>query len=512
MQTLPLNQSPQTRARLWGGHSLALASGALTPLGLAPFDLWPLSLLTLALFAVSLQALSARQTLWRSFYFGLGLFGTGASWVYVSIHQFGNAPLLLAALLTLLFVAGLALVFCLPFYAYGRWCNRSHWGLWLAFPALWVLNEWLRSWLLTGFPWLYLGYGHIDTPLAGWAPLGGIFSLSFIHCLTAATLALLLLRPPRRLVLAALSLSASVWLAGALLTSQSWTQPKGDNISVGLVQANIPQALKWQPHFLQPTLDRYLGMSEELWQHDWLIWPEAAIPLTYHRAGDFLELANQRAQTSNTGLITGILYDDLQQRQYHNSAIGLGTALGIYHKQRLVPFGEYVPLENWLRGLIDFFNLPTSFISKGPDQQRGIQIGALSVAPLICYEVVYPILSAEAAKGADVLLTISNDAWFGASLGPLQHLQMAQMRALESGRYLIRATNNGISAIIDPRGQITKQSQQFVQQTLSGTITAMGGSTPFVRWGNTPILVLCSLLLAVAIYRPKHKKQHTKTR
>jgi apolipoprotein N-acyltransferase len=480
-----------TRLKPWQANGLATLSGAVIPFALAPFDFWPLAVLGPALLVWLLQGLNGKQALWRSWWSGAGLFGVGASWVWVSIHDFGYAPFWLATLLTALFVAGLALLFSLPFYAYGRWFNHHRWSIPLAFPVIWVLGEWLRSWLLTGFPWLYIGYSQLDTVLAGWAPVVGVFGLSLILSLSAgAVVYSLLQRRPLWLVAPLL-----LWITGTALQAQHWTQPTGQPVSVGIVQANIPQEKKWQPDFLLPTLERYSELTEPLWQQDWVIWPEAAIPMTYHRALPFLEDMHRRAAETNTGLITGILYDDRQTARVHNSINGLGTATGLYHKRRLVPFGEYVPLEDILRGTIQFFNLPTSIIYPGPDQQRGLQIGANRLAPALCYEVVYPDLVARSAHNTEVLLTISNDAWFGHSLGPIQHMQMARMRALETGRYMIRGTNNGISAIINPQGKVEVETEQFVKTTLTGDVQPYRGTTPFMHWQSTPVVALCGLLL-----------------
>ena len=268
---------------------------------------------------------------------------------------------------------------------------------------------------------------------------------------------------------------------------------------MALVQANIAQERKWQPDFLMPTLERYRDLSQQAWQADWLIWPEAAIPMLYHQATPFLEKTHQQAIQSETALITGILYDDPFERKIYNSVTGLGLASGLYHKTRLVPFGEYVPLENWLRGMIEFFNLPMSVITSGDENQSGLQIADHRIATAICYEIVYPDLVANTAIDREVILTISNDAWFGASWGPLQHLEMAQMRALETGRYVIRATNNGVSAIITPDGKLAQKSAQFVQALVQGEVTPMTGTTPFMRWGSALAIGICLLLLAVAV-------------
>lgn len=490
----------------WRGHALALIAGALLPLALSPFDIWPLALLSATLFALGLDGLNGRQSLLRSYTYGLGMFCAGVSWVYVSISGFGQAPMPLAVCLTLLFAAFLALVFCLPFGLLGRYFQHNRLALPLALPALWLLGEWLRSWLLTGFPWLYIGYSQLQTPLAGYAPVLGVIGVGLIVVSTGCTFALLLKwlltrasfqhRPAH--TFSAIICTALLWFGGYALDNVAWTEKKGDAISVGMIQPNIPQVKKWQPDFYEPTVERLRRLSEPLWHNDWLIWPEAAIPKLYHRSGPLLEEFGDRAAATNTGLITGILYDDFRQRKYFNTLIGLGRAQGIYQKTRLVPFGEYVPLEDYLRGLIHFFNLPTSIISKGVGKQRGIQIGATMVMPSICYEIAYPALVAAGAADADVLLTVSNDAWFGDSIAPNQHMQIAQMRALETGRYLIRATNNGLSGIVNSKGEITVQGTQFVQLSIEGEVYATKGLTPYVRYGDILSVGLALLMLLLA--------------
>ncbi|GAB3092764.1 apolipoprotein N-acyltransferase [Aestuariicella hydrocarbonica] len=521
----------------WLRVTIALCAGGLTPLALAPLGWWPLSILTPACFALLLWQQPIRQNFNISFAFGLGLFAVGASWVYVSIHDYGHAPLWLATLLTALFVSFLALVFALPFaltvwtpkvFQHPRFkpgtvnprafkkaaqattakandqSSAAHVSVssamplgphLLCFSLIWVLGEWSRSWFLTGFPWLFAGYSQWPTPLAGWAPVTGVYGVSLAVLLSSCGLMYLLVGQKLTAKITTLAVLTGLWGGGQILRGIEWTTASAPPKQVSLVQANIPQEKKWQPSFLQPTLERYRELSKPAWQSDWVIWPEAAIPLLYHRALPFLEEVNQQAVATHTALITGILFDDQQRGDYYNSAAGLGLAAGIYHKTRLVPFGEYVPLENVLRGLIQFFNLPTSIINRGPENQAGLQIANLRLATAICYEIVYPDLVARHSENRDVILTISNDAWFGASWGPPQHLEMAQMRALETGRPVIRATNNGISAFITPKGQLTQTSEQFVQTVITGEVTPMQGFTPFMRWGSLPLIGVCFLLL-----------------
>lgn len=496
----------------------ALGAGALLPLALAPFDVWPVSLFATGLLALLIRGLPRRQLWWRTCLFGLGMFGTGVSWVYVSIHDFGLTGVFLAALMTGAFVAFLALVFALPFVAVTTWTQARPLLFCLGFAALWVLGEWSRSWFLTGFPWLFVGYGHIHSPLSGWAPVGGVYLVSFLTVFSASVLALLL--PPiyRKLTTGKDHPWASglplvpvttgvftIWLMGAALTNVNWTSSTPeDRLTVSIVQPNIPLVLKWNPLYRPQIVRTLLDLTEHEWRSDIILWPEAAVPFLYNDASGFLEELNQFAAPNHAALITGLLYDDLDEDKYYNAIMGLGAAKNIYFKQRLVPFGEYVPLENLLRGLIAFFDLPNSVIHRGPANQKGIQVDGFSIAPYICYEVVYPDLVVDNLRDAELIVTISNDAWFGKSIGPLQHFQMAQMRALETGRYVIRGTNTGVSGIIDPKGRITLSGDQFVDQTLRGEVYRTRGHTPFSQTGSWPLVSLCLLLLFFA--NRKHQR------
>lgn len=497
LQRLPACAQQQTA---W----ICFICGLLTPLALAPFDYWPIAIITVALFAAALAQHNAKKIFLLSWLFGAGFFGSGVSWVYVSIHDYGYAPIPLAALLTALFVVFLALAFALPFYLYGRYFANKTFGLTLAFPALWVLGEWTRAWVLTGFPWLYLGYGHINTPLAGWFPVTGVYGVSFCVVFAAAAFAHYLLDKK----LSPLIFTLTLFVAGYGLQQLRWTQVRYDTpIAVGIVQPNFALEDKWNPDkypLIRQTLE---VMSQPLWQQDLILWPEAAVSELYQQVIPFFDKLDAHGKNTHTTLITGIPY--LEQRNfvqlrhprpvYYNSIMALGNGSGLYHKVRLVPFGEYVPLEKWLRGIIRFFDLPMSAFSRGKEQQELLIAGTYRVAPFICYEIVYPDLVARNAQAADFLVTVSNDSWFGASLGPLQHLEMAQARALETQRFLVRGTNNGISAIIDSQGLIQQGSERFTQEILTGTIYPVRGQTPFMRLGSTPFMGLLVLVL-IGIY------------
>lgn len=489
------------RLPLWSTLAIGLIAGALLPLGLAPFNVWPLALLGLLLWASLLHCAQGRHYFKLSFSFGLGLFGAGVHWVYVSIHTYGNASELLAGAMTALFVAFLAFMFALPWWCYQRFLDCDGRLLLLAFPALWLLNEAYRSWIFTGFPWLHIGYGHLHTPLAGWAPVLGVFGVGGLLALTVSAL---LWAQQQRRYLPALLTVAAIWLGGFALQHLQWTKDTGVPLNVAMVQPNIPQEHKWDRAWLQPTYDLLRDESAPLWDSDWIIWPEAALPTILSDAQPFMAEMAEMAKQSNVSLVTGVIAD--LNRRYYNSLVVLGMGSGIYHKQQLVPFGEYVPFEDQLRGLIQFFNLPMSVLHQGPADQAPLWLGQIPVLPAVCYEIVYPDLVASGARHAQVILTVSNDAWFGRSIAPVQHLQMAQMRALETGRYVIRATNNGISAIVNERGEITVQGQQFVRQSLRGAVQPRTGLTPFVTTGSWPVLLLCALVLFFVGWRRRQEK------
>ena len=361
-----------------------------------------------------------------SLVFGLGLYGVGASWIYVSIHDYGNASVALAGLLTGAFALAMAIIFALPLCLFGLFRHAPPPTILFAFPAIWVLGEWFRGWFLTGFPWLNVGYGLIETWLVGWAPLFGALALSGIAAFGGTLLSLIGERKQHKnMVSTGLLLLVLLCAAGVYLKIKPWTYPTGKRLDVALVQANLPLLEKWNDEELKQILLDFKQRNESLLDQDLIIWPESALPTLQSNISGFLGDIDSNLKKHHVGLLTGIP-TNTGANHYYNSVIGLGRASGTYQKRRLVPFGEYVPLERWLRGAIGFFDLPMSAFSPGAAQQRPIRLGTVQIATAICYEIAYADLLARDARDANILLTISNDTWFGKSIGPHQHLQIAR--------------------------------------------------------------------------------------
>ncbi len=497
------------RAALLPGPVLAaFGAGALLPLGLAPFDLWPLGLLSAALLLLLLEGRRPGQAALLGWSYGFGQFGLGASWIFISIYQHSATAALPAAVLTLLFCAGMALLFTtLPFALWSALPGSRPLKALLAFPALWVLAEWLRTWVLGGFPWLLLGYAHLETPLAGWAPTGSVLAAGGAAALSASALICLWRGPARVRSAAALAL-ALAWGGGGILGQVPWTQAEGEPLRVGLVQANIPLDTKWQPPEWRQTMAHYQRLSAPLWEnHNLVVWPETALPAYPREVADFLAKTGEIARSKGAAFVTGIAEraaGTSAGEQFYNSVLAAGQGEGRYRKQHLVPFGEYVPLERWLRGALPFFDLPMSSFSRGAPVQPPLRVQGAILATFICYEIAFPAMAAAALPEAGLLLTVSEDAWFGRSLAPHQNLQIARMRALEAGRDLVRATNSGLSALVDHRGRVIAESRLFREETLTGKVRIRSGATPFARTGTGPVLVLCLLLLLLCSLAPRH--------
>lgn len=497
----PVVPNTLVSANTWLRTATLVVGGALQTLTFSPFNWWWLGPVSMALILLACLPLAPQRLFKAGWLVGLGLFGSGASWVYISISEHGNTSIPIAIALTVIFVAGLALFHGLAFWAWGKLAKESAVRRLILFPAIWILGDWLRGWLLTGFPWLYLGTAHVDGPLAGLAPIVGVHGVTFWVTVTGAALYAVcwLIRSGRHAGAGIVAVAALIpWLAAPALAKVHWTTLADEPTTFSAMQGNIPQQIKWDPDFLRDQIVVYLGLTENDWDRDLILWPETAIPIPQDQAGKIIEHIKAELGDNST-LITGIPWYGFSERvedfTFHNSIMAIGNGEGIYHKQKLVPFGEYVPLQQWLRGLIGFFDLPMSSFSRGPGHQAPLKANGIDVMPFICYEVAYPDFVASNARRSNLLLTISNDGWFGDSIGPLQHLQIARMRALETGRYMLRGTNNGVTAIIDHRGRITETIPQFTRNTLRGEFYAAKGETPYMQSGSWPVLTLAIILI-----------------
>jgi len=485
---------------------LALLAGALLPLAFAPLSLFPIAVLAPALLFLLWLDVTPRRALWRGLLFGIGQFGVGVSWVYVAIHDFGHSGVPLAVLLTALFAGVLALFPMLLGFLAARFLRGPDWlRLALLFPAAWTLVEWCRGWVLTGLPWLNLGYSQIDAPLRGLAPLAGVYGVTLGVALSAGLLALFMLAGRRTRIAVFTGLSV-FWFAGVLLARIDWTEASGPPLRVSLVQGNIPQDSKWSPEQVQHTLDLYAGLTRQHWDSRLILWPEAAITAFYHEvAGDYLPGLAREAHTHGTDIVLGIPVREPGTRRYFNSLLALSERPGFYHKRHLVPFGDYLPLEEFLRGLIRFFELPMSGFSSGPEGQPLLQAAGQKLASAICYEDIFGEELITALPEASLLVNATNNAWYGNSLAPHQHLEMSRLRALETGRYMLRVTTNGVSAIIDQHGSIRARSPQFETHVLSGEAVPYTGATPYVRVGNLPVILLAFGILIVGILAARRR-------
>ena len=484
---------------------LALLAGLALPLAFAPAGWYPLALVSPLLLLLAWKNATPRRAFLRGWLYGAGAFGVGVSWIHESF-QFSNIGLALAIPLTLALVAFLALYPALLGFFVGRVAAVS--GprrLLTVFPAAWVLVEWLRGWLLTGFTWLQLGYSQLESPLAGFFPLVGVYGVSWLVALAAALVFVAFSGGRRRRIACAVGL-AGILASGAGLKTLEFTREAGPAIRVSLLQGNIPQDQKWLPEMRQPTLDRYSRFTREAADADLIVWPETAVPAALDRMQGFIRALDADARARDTAVIFGIPSADASTRRYFNSLVLIGPERGLYHKRHLVPFGEYLPLDSLLRPLTRALRIPVSNFSPGPARQPLFTAAGHPVSVSICYEIAFGGEIIRDLPRARLLVTVSNDAWFGTSIGPHQHFEIARARAAETGRYVLRATNTGITAIIAPGGEVVRRAPQFEAAVLSGEAVPRSGATPYVRWGDTPVVVAALLAAGLPLVMPRKNR------
>jgi apolipoprotein N-acyltransferase len=490
---------------------IAFLAGIALVFAFAPVHFYWLLFISPAIFYFLLIKHPAKPASLIGFFYGLGFFGVGISWVFVAIYVFGGTPAWLAVLITLLFSIVLACFFAVLAFILQRFFPQNNLSKSLGvYPALWALLEVLRSWIFTGFPWLILGHAVPDTAFAGFAPIFGPYGTSFI-IVFASSLFLLAAVPflGKAKLINGWQVTNVAWFGLAiffalalLLKLIPWTHPLNKPLSVSLVQGNIQQSLRWDPQEVENILSTYQALTEGHYQSDLIVWPEAAIPLTPTEAKPLFDKIETNLAATHSALITGIPMP--AGVSYYNAVMALGDARGMYMKRHLVPFGEYVPLENYLRGLIQFFNLPMSAMMAGNMNQALITVHGLPLGVYICYEIAYDAVVRADLPEAKLLVTVSDDAWFGDSLAPAQHLQISQFQALATGRPLLAVGNNGITAIITYQGRLQSIIPQFMPGVLTGMVSAYEGTTPWVLLGDTPWIIL--MLLVLIIFYLKNEK------
>jgi len=433
--------------------------------------------------------------------FGLGMFGFGVFWMHISIDQFGNVGTSLAVFITLMFIAAMALYYGLVGWLAKRLAGSS--GLivqLVSYVSLWTLLEWARGWVLTGFPWLALGYSQIGSPLQGYVPLLGVYGVSMLLLVSAASLVSVITSRFRTLLPALLVLML-VWSGGWWLHQVQWTTPAGDALKVSIIQANVQQSQKWKPSSRQPTIDLYLTLTKQEWGSDLVVWPETAVPALYHELQENLfPQLEQMLQKNSTELLLGIPVREDSGRRYFNAMVTLGSLRNSYYKRHLVPFGEFMPMRLLLQPLIRFLDIPMSNFAPGQAERPLLKVAGHWAGVSICYEDAFGNEIIQSMPDAAFLVNASNDAWFGDSLALPQHLQIARMRSIETGRYQLRATNTGISAFIGPRGELISSSPIFKEYVLRGEIVPMHGLTPYARMGNWAVVQLVLLALGMVVW------------
>jgi len=470
----------------------ALIAGILFTLAFAPFDYAFLAPIALIILFASWRQVTPGRALLRGYLFGLGSFGLGVSWVYISIHDFGRAGVLSSGALTSLFVMFWALFPALAGYISAKIPGNKQL---IGMSLIWVSIEYFRGALvLNGFPWLLGAYSQLETPLAGYIPVLGAYGTGFLLALTASLAVLVLQNKQLRLPLSIVIIV--VWGTGNLLQAIKWTNAIGDPIRVSLIQGNIGQDQKWRPENRMNTLQLYQKLTEENWDSRVIIWPETSIPAFLSEVEDyFLQPLSRAAQQHKTDLIVSLPVESDSGKEMYNAVMTLGEQSGMYRKIHLLPFGEYLPWQPVSGFVLNALGINLGRFTPGRTDQSLLKAGGYAFSNSICYEDAFGEAAIAGLPEAAFLVNTTNDGWFGDSLEPHQHLQIARMRAIETGRFLLRATNTGVTAVVAPDGKIIKQAPLFTTTVLTENITPMGGITPYARSGDKPVIIVLVLVL-----------------
>jgi apolipoprotein N-acyltransferase len=495
-------QSAQWKQAL-ARSTAAFAAGASFNLGFAPFGWWPLAMLAPAALFALIRGLPPRRAGWAGAAFGVGLFAFGTYWLYTCLHVFGLVPVWLTLILQMVFVAAMAVYLAALCYLANRfWLKPGATRDWLVMPGLWVLLEWLRGWLLSGFPWLSAGYAMIDSPLAGWAPLFGVYGVTWVAITISVAINVVVMPAVsvrRRAV--GLAVAAALFVV-PLLLPRDWTRAAGPPIAVAAVQGAVSQDQKWQAKNRELTMQRYLRLTGDAWGARLIVWPEASLPVLSTEIQDYLRRLKDQGHEHHADFAIGLVDYRPATKQYFNGILVLSDAEdGWYYKRHLVPYGEYFPVPAFVRSWLRLMSLPYDDFTAGSAHQTVLTAGGQKLGMTICFEDAFGSEQLRVLRQAALLINVTNNAWYGDSTAPHQHLQIARMRALEAGRFEVRAANDGITAVIDSRGKIIAHLPQFQEGVLRADVQPMIGLTPYARLGNYPVVIGPLLLLSLAVWR-----------
>ncbi|HEV2702446.1 MAG TPA: apolipoprotein N-acyltransferase [Steroidobacteraceae bacterium] len=489
--------------------ALAAAAGAALSTAFAPMNLWLLGLLSPALLMALWQGARPRHAAALGFWFSFGTFASGTYWLYISIHTIGAAPVWVAFIAMGGMVCILSLYGALLGWASARWLPATGALRWMAgLPAAWLLVEWFRGWFLTGFPWLSLGYSQTGTWMAGIAPVLGVYGVSALLLLGAGALVTLGMGT-RRERLAAVVVLLLIWVVPGALRGIAWTKPSGPAISIAIVQGDIPEDEKLQRQDIDFEADTYRDLTRKALGAQVIFWPEAALPDIVQHFGDYMLERYHEAYAHHSAMVVGMLRENSRQESF-NSIMTLADSVDFYDKMHLVPFTEVIPGPAFAHKWLQLLDLPYQGFTYGGTHQPPLSAGGLVLLPAVCYDDAYGSDNLHMLRTANALVTVTNDAWFGHSTARYQHLQIAQMRAIETGRYLIRAANDGVSGVIGPDGRVLVTAPGWVPTVLRTSVIPMLGLPPYARVGNWLIISLAATTLAAIlalgyIRRGRHK-------
>jgi len=500
--------------RRYAGSCVALIAGAALSLSFAPFGWWPFAILMPAALMWFWDGATPRRAAVLGFWFNFGTFSVGTYWLYISLRLIGHAPIPLALLLMLGLAAIMGAYHALLGWAAAKFLPARGMVRWmLGIPAAWLLLEWWRSWFLTGFGWLALGYAHTDNWLGALAPVVGQYGLGLLTLVMAGAVVCLAIGQARERVSAG-ALIVAIWAVALLLRGVEWTQPSGKPITVAVVQGAVPQDEKWIAGNLDSILELYRMRTREAHGANLIVWPEAAIPdlVNYHI--NYFRDVYAEASATGSSLVMGALHAEENTstgvEEVYNSVLAMDPAtpgVGWHNKHHLVPFSEFFPVPAFIRDWLRLQGLPYSNFDRGAAQQEPLQAAGQRIAASICYEDAYGSTLLPPMGTATMLLNVTNDSWFGRSPARYQHLQISRLRAMETGRPMVRAANDGVSAVIGHHGEIVVSAPEYETNVMRGTLKPRTGLTPYAHTGNWPVVCLALVFGLAAAWLGRRRKQ-----